>query len=339
MLGGLSELSEGRLVLATCERFEVYATTRYAAADRWIPSLAQWLEVPTRVLSECARTLAGPAAAGHLIRVAAGLESRIVGERQILGQVRNAFQLSLERKTLDPQLSMLLRTAIRAGKRVRSETSLACGSRSIVTMALDWLTDRRGGVAERVVVVVGSGRLAALAAAEFAARRPRRLVITGRNESRAAELALRFGAECVAMEGLGQAVAAADVAITCTASASYLVDAGMIGARACPLLLIDLSVPRNVDPSVVRLPGVSLGYLDEMVAHGLTSGTRAVPGLDAIRHAEQIAKEELQSYIRWERERGVAPQIAELFRQARPGAEDRRALHDRIMQLKAGLAA
>jgi len=340
LLSRLASLGEGRMVLATCERFEVYATMKHADANRCISFFAELCQLPAELVRQYARTLSESQAAGQLIRVAAGLESRILGERQILGQVRNAFQLALEQESLDAQLSMLARSAIRAGKRVRQETPLASGSRSIVTAAMDWLTDKHGGLADRAVGVVGSGRLASLVAAEVALRRPRRMVIAGRNEARAAELASRFGTECARISTLANVVARADVVITCTASPSYLLDRTMIGEdRANQLLLMDLSVPRNVDPSVVQLQGVQLGHVDEIVAYGLNAGacTGVVPGWDVIQQAENIVSEELSAFLQWRRERHVAPMITELFRDS-GGASDKRALHARIIRLKAGVA-
>lgn len=380
MLSDLTDLGEGRMLLVTCERFEVYATTlesKNQSCDRkvscgtaalrcdlhdpagggwathasaqcseaspntdthaWIALLSQWFDLPAELLRRSTRTLTGSDAANHMLRVAAGLESRIVGERQILGQVRNAFQFALEQDSLDAELAMLARTAIRTGKRVRHETLLGSGGRSIVTVAMDWLAGNNHSVADRTVGIVGSGRLAALVAAEVAARRPGRLLIVGRNEARAAEIGRRFGGVCVGMAALAQVVAATDMVITCTASPSYLIDPTLIGAeRTTPLLLIDLSVPRNVDPAVVRTPGVTLGHLDEMVTHRSNGGA---PGWDVIRHAEQTVKEELGSFHRWQRERQAAPAIAKLYREGRERHWDSRVLHDRIMRLKAGVMA
>lgn len=337
LLSQLGALASGRVILSTCERFEVYATTSRSDPAEWLGVLSQGTRLPAAAWRRFASTRTGPWVARHLLRVAGGLESRILGERQILGQVRNAFRLAQEQNTLDAPLSTLVRTAIRTGKRVRQETPIGSAARSIVTMAMDWLSRRHGGLTEKAVGVVGSGRLAALVVAEIAQRRPRRIVVVARNQVRAAELARPFGAACVGMDALAQTVGAVDVAITCTTSPTYLIDPPLVGdVRRHPLLLVDLSVPRNVDPRVVRLPGVGLGHLDELVISGLRAG--AVPGSGAIQQAEQIVQEELHAFLQWRRERRVAPMIAELLRRATDFAMDKRTLHDQIMLLKSGVA-
>jgi glutamyl-tRNA reductase len=337
MLTDLSTFAGGRMVLATCERFEVYATTDQVDVAPWITRLAEWFQLPADVLRGCVQTFVGAGAAEHLLRVAAGLESRIVGERQILGQVRNAFQFAAEQDSLDAPLSTLARAAICTGKRVRQETALGDGARSIVTVAMDWLAETHGGLNGRSLVVVGSGRLAALAVDQAVQRGPRRMVIVGRNEDRAAELAGRFGVSRLGMDALASAVAEADVVLTCTASPSYLIEPSSIGIeRTRPLLLIDLSVPRNVDPAVARLPNVTLGHLDELVEHGLQH-SRCSPAPDAIRRAEEIVLEELRRFLQWRRGRQAATAIADLCRGDH--VSDKRELHRRIMRMKAEVAA
>jgi glutamyl-tRNA reductase len=335
-----SGLAEGRMVLATCERFEIYASGRPSNCPAWTRWLADSFALSASQLSSFLRIISGPDVAGHLIRVAAGLDSRIVGERQILGQVRNAHTLALEQGALDAQLSLLVRTAIRAGKRVRRETPLDSG-RSIVTLAMDWLADSREEIQNKTVGVVGSGRLAALVVGEVARRRPRQLIVTGRNQRRAAELAGQFHASHSAVAALPRTLSQCDIVFACTASPTYLVDATTLcDPRAASLLLIDLCVPRNVHPAVANLPSVKLAHLDEMVAHMTGSGRLALaaPQAAAIGQAEKIVAEELAAFSQWRRERGAAPKIAALVRRAAHLGLCKRALHEQITRLKAGVA-
>ena len=339
-LSRLSEFAGGRMVLATCERFEIYAASLCADRRIWTSFLASWFGLPPGCFENHVRTLSGPLVAEHLLRVAAGLDSRIVGERQILGQVRNAHETALEEGALDAQLSLLARTAIRAGKRVRQETQLDSG-RSIVTMAMDWLADTRESICGKRVAVVGSGRLAGLVVSEVIQRRPQCVTITGRNESRAAELASHHAAQNAMMSALPQTVARSEIVFACTASPSYLIDSALIGeGRAAPLQITDLCVPRNVDPCVADLPFVTLSHLDQIVSHGLSvsrSG-HTVPGSEAVKYAETIVGEELESFLRWQRERRTVPMIADLLSRAGAGAIGKRALHEQIMRLKSGVA-
>jgi len=134
ILKRLAEVAAGRLVLSTCERFELYAMTACTDTAIWVRLLANWFHLPAALVARHVQSLQGSGAARHFLRVAAGLESRIVGEAQILGQARDAFLLAQSAAALDPYLNALGRSAIRAGKRVRSETTLNAEARSIATI-------------------------------------------------------------------------------------------------------------------------------------------------------------------------------------------------------------
>ncbi len=333
MLARLANIAEGRMVLSTCERFEVYATTARTGIADWVGLLSHWFHLPVGLLERHLRTNLGSAVAQHLLRVAAGLESRIVGEAQILGQVRDAFLQATQSRSLDADLSALGRAAICTGKRVRTETSINSGARSIATIAVEHIARASGPLGDRVVLILGSGKLAAVVAAELALRRAGRIVVVGRNVHRAAALAQQFGDVSLGMDQLAVAVGETDAVIACTSSPFHLVDASTIGRnRLRPLCVVDLSVPRNIDPTVTQLSGVSLIHLDELLA-----GQSARE--EGIAAADRIVQEELGRYNAWREERRVAPQIAQLIREARAGGADKRALHERIVRLKAGVAA
>ncbi len=331
MLLRLANLADGRMVLSTCERFEVYATTLRTEAAEWIELLSQWFHLPLSLLSQFARTQVGPAAAEHLLRVTAGLESRIVGEAQILGQVRDAFLQATQARALDPDLSALGRAAIRTGKRVRHETLINSGARSIATLAAEHVTRKLGPLHDGTVLVLGSGKLAAVVAAELTRRATERVIVVGRNVDHAAAVAQTVRGVSLGIDQLAVALENSDALIACTSSPCHLVDSSTIGRdRAKPLCLVDLSVPRNIDPAVTLLGGVSLIHLDELVA-----GQSARE--DGIAAAGRIVEEELARYNAWREERKVAPLIAKLVREGR--SEDKHTMHSRIVRLKAGVAA
>ena len=338
MLARLHRLAQGRMALATCERFEIYAHATCCDASEWVSTLADWFHWPARLLARYVRVEGGAAVAEHLLRVAAGLKSRIVGEAPILGQVRSAFQQANECGALDAELSAVCRSAIRTGRRVRHETALGDGARSIATLAVDRISAQRGSVRDLQVVVIGSGRLSAEVVADLTLRRAGRLVVVGRNLERAARLASRFGAAAYPFEWLPRALREADAAVACTSAPSYVVDAATIGpARAKPLCLVDLSVPRNIDPTLTHTRNIELTHLD-----GLSCGRSA--HCDALIAANRIVQEELRDLFDWLRARKAAPLIVEAIRQAeieralgRGG--DPRALHARILRLKAEAAA
>jgi glutamyl-tRNA reductase len=331
MLSRLAGMADGRMVLSTCERFEVYATTLRTEAAEWIELLSQWFHLPISVLARFARARVGSDAAEHLLRVAAGLESRIVGEAQILGQVRDAFLQATLARALDPVLSALGRAAIRTGKRVRHESLINCGARSIATLAMEHVIRNLGTLHDRTILILGSGKLAGVVAAELARFRARRIIVVGRNVDRAAAVAQEGHGVSLGMDQLAVALGDSDALIACTSSPFQLVDSSMIGRdRVRPLCLVDLSVPRNIDPAVTQLDGVGLTHLDELV-----EGQSARE--DGIAAAGRIVDEELARYNGWREQRWVAPLIAQLVREGR-GA-DKQALHSRIVRLKAGVAA
>lgn len=350
LLSRLGGVADGRLVLATCERFEVYATTRHLESASWVAMLSQWFHVPVGLLTPHVRTLRGVEAAEHLLRVAAGLESRIVGEAQILGQVRDAYTTALEMNALDAELSTLGRTAIHTGKRVRSETTLGSGAGSIATVVLDRLQHLAGAYREETpfcpplvrgdvaVAVVGTGRLAEVVLTELVRRQIGHRVVVGRDAVRVESLALRYGALGASMANLRPVAADVDAMIVCTAAPTYVVDTTVFsGVKHRAMQVFDLSVPRNVDPMVGRIRGVRLTHLDELVpAPEGVNRVASAPRSDQNR-ALRIVEEELERFVGWRRERGVAEAIAQLVRGAR--GPDGRALHEHILRLKAQVVA
>lgn len=338
MLDRLSRLSAGRMILTTCERFEIYAH-RTAADDRaWMNALADWFHLPAWVLADHAKTARGAIVAEHLLRVAAGLESRILGEAPILGQVRASFEQANIARTLNAELSAVGRAAIRSGKRVRHETAIGDGARSIATLAVDRIAAERGSIRHLDVVVLGSGQLSSEVVADLALRRSRRVTIVARNAERGAALGRRFAAEFRPFPALAEAIRAADAVVACTSAGSFVLDASAVGAsRSAQLTLIDLCVPRNIDPTLALLRFVQLTGLDDISCSQATRG-------DALSAANRIVQEELAGLADWLRVRRIAPRIAELIRQAeqrkaRGEAVDAGALHRRIARLKVETAA
>lgn len=337
MLDRLGLLAAGRMVLSTCERFEIYAMTDRPEPAAWLECVADWFHLPPRLVRSHAAVLRGLPAAEHLLRVAAGLESRILGEPQILGQVRDAYRRALEARALDPILASLGRAAIRSGRRVRHETTINGDRVSIASIALDWV-ERTAHQGLGRVVLVGTGGLASDLVSELETRTPTSVSIVGRNLARAQLLARSVRGSVAPMSDLSAVVASADTLLTCTSAPSFLVDVGSIrprnGAQIC---VADLSVPRNVDPNVALLPWVRLAHLDDLVA-GLATGD------DGIAAAGRIVDEELAAFHRWWRERRAVPQITRIVEAARrehlAGSRPAsRELHRRIMRLKAEVAA
>ncbi len=332
ILDRLAEVATGRLVLSTCERFELYAMTAWTETAAWVRLLANWFHLPATLVARHVQSLQGASAARHFLRVSAGLESRIVGEVQILGQTRDAFLLAQSAGALDAHLNALGRSAIRAGKRVRGETTLNAEARSIATITLDHLDRVAGSLSGKSVLLLGTGNLAEVVAAELVARQTAIITLAGRNVERGALLAKKSNASFHALDQLPKLLTTVDVAIACTSSPTYIVHSAMFQAGRI-LALVDLAVPRNIDPEVARVPGVRLWDIDELVAGQPVA-------LNGVVAANAIVEEELARFLRWTRERGAVHRITALLQSAgntqtgSPGE-----LHRRIQRIKAEAAA
>ena len=337
LLDQLAPLARERLVLSTCERFEIYAFGADHAADRWFQTIAQTLDVADVELRAGAQILRGQDAARWFLRVAAGLESRIVGEPHILGQVRQGFLTATQRGTAGPMLSALGRAAIHTGKRVRHETAINTAGRSIATLTADQIEEDFGVLRDRTVVILGTGTLASDLAVQLSARRAAVMVV-GRDARRAAALAGKFRGEGFALDQLSGALLRSDAAVACTSSAEFLIDRAMVERHPRrPLRLWDLSVPRNIDPTIAGMRDVSLTHLEDIVP----ATVRRSAGADA---AARIVEEELSRFIEWRQARAAAPCIADLIRTSYDAATGTRLvaaalLHAGIVRLKTQVAA
>lgn len=275
-------------VLATCNRVEFYLVTRSPeeterAAVEWLSGL-----VPPALL----RTRLGLASCDHLLRVASGIESLIVGEDQILGQVKHSLELASEHRTAGRQLTRLFTKAIQVGKKVRNETAINKGAVSVGRAAAK-LAEREAGVHGKRLVLVGTGEMASLVAKSLADAQPAELVVVSKTASRAATLARACGGTPAAFAELPGLLSRADILVTATSAPETILDAARLrswlpsGKR---LLIVDISNPRNVAEDVAGIEGVKLRDLDSL-------RTLAAENLDRRRaevsRAETIVAEEI----------------------------------------------
>ncbi len=319
----------GVLVLRTCERFEVYA----AAADA--PGLVDALDVPAGEIRALATMRHDSYVTEHLLRVTAGLESRILGEPQILAQVRTAYLSAVDGRRLSPVLSALGRAAICAGRRVRRETTLGRHQPSLPQRVAQSLADRLAGRPEPVIAIIGTGALAVDVHRALHRAGLRRTRVVSREHARAVAFAAGTSTVPFSLDGLDDALAGADAVVACSAQNSFVLGppslAGLAGRR---LAVVDLAVPRSVDPLVAALPGVMLMTLDVL------SRWQHVDGA-TVRDAERIIREECARFEAWRSARPAAARIAHALRDAEScehGAS-RLLLHERIMRMKAEAVA
>jgi glutamyl-tRNA reductase len=255
------------VVLSTCHRIEVYAVAeRFHGAMADVRHFLSELSfVAPEEFSDHLYVHYDDAAAAHLFSVAAGLDSVVLGESQILGQVRDAWERARAEGAAGSRLSQLFRHSLEVGKRARSETAIARGITSLSQAAVAMAGDRLGGLAGRAVVVLGAGEMGAGLVDEVAEASVSGTCVTvaNRTRPRAERLAERAGGRAVTLDELPAALAGADLLLTSTGSTSVVLTGAEVKRALAarpdqPLLIVDLGMPRDVDPAVAALPGVSL---------------------------------------------------------------------------------
>jgi glutamyl-tRNA reductase len=308
-------------VLQTCYRVELYARLTSGvedARDELVDALSSAHDVSRELLLDHLYVHSGEDVARHLCRVAAGLDSLVLGEAEILGQVGGAYESGAAARTVGPGLTLLFRTAITAGRRARSETAIGANPATASSMALALAEGVLGSLREKHVLVVGAGRigLQTLKAAE--GRGVARIAVANRTKARASEVSEQFGASAYGLSELGDALATADVAVSATSSETPVVSAEIVRAAAArrgdrPLVLVDLAVPADVERDAGDVAGVSLFDVDDLRAgldDAMAARLREVPKVEAVVEAE------VESFRRRYRELEVEPLLSELRRQA-----------------------
>jgi glutamyl-tRNA reductase len=304
------------VVISTCNRTELTLVVAdpVAAESAVLAMLAQRAGVRPTELAERLYAPRNCDAARQLFRVCAGLESMIVGESEVQGQVKRAYEEALAAGTTGPLTNRLFTAALQAGKRVRSETSIGLGRASISSIAVDLAVSALGGVTDRHVVIVGAGETSELTARALADRGVTTMFVANRHADRAQAMAARFGGGVVALDELPAQLERADVVVASTASPHPIVgeeelELVMRARGGRPLLLVDIAVPRDIDPACRNVPGVTLYDMDDLqsaVAH-----TLSVREAEA-RRADEIVEEEIQRFADWLGTLAVRPTIRAL---------------------------
>ncbi len=305
-------------VLSTCNRFEVYmAVETLEAAARGFNHLVRELAAfSLQDIHEHLYRHTSQDAVRHLFRVAAGLDSMILGEPQILGQVREAWEAAREAGTVGPFLHRLFQQAVTAGKRVRRETAIGQAPASVGSAAAH-LVREHAHPYKHHALVVGAGAMAQTAARYLRDLGFRHLAVMNRTAARAEALAQEVQGQTFPWRDWTTALAWADVVVTAVAATQPILTpedvAPVLREGGHPLLLVDIGVPRNIDPRVADLPGVRLFDIDDLrgvVDAGLALRRKAIP------QAEAIVEEEVEEFMSWWRARMVAPTLQALYRRA-----------------------
>ncbi|MFL5780164.1 MAG: glutamyl-tRNA reductase, partial [Thermoleophilaceae bacterium] len=254
----------------------------------------------------------------HLFAVAAGLDSMIVGEAEVQGQVKRAYELALVEGTTGPVSNRLFRDALAAGKRVRTETAIGRSHVSVSTVAVDLARGVLGELASRRVLIVGAGENGELTASALNRAGAHTVFVANRRYDRAIGLAQRFGGTAVRFDDLPAQLAEADIVVSCTSSPHQIVGREEMAVVAeqrdgRPLLMIDIAVPRDIDSSVRELPGVTLYDMDDLQRES----ARNVSGREAeATRAWTLVDDEARRFAQWVASLDVVPTIAALHERA-----------------------
>jgi glutamyl-tRNA reductase len=309
-------------ILSTCGRLELYA--EMDDVERGIAQLKQFLAnfrhggVPAD-MERHLYALQDRDAVEHVFRVATGLDSMLIGEAEILGQVKAAYDAAQRAGSLGPALHHLFRAALGAGKAARSSTTIGGASVSVATAAIACAKERLGTFRGKHVVLIGAGKMGATAAKRLALEGADRLVVVNRTHERAHDLVtrLRLG-QAAELLSLGDALAQADVVMTSTGASHFILTPGNVAEAMLrrldrPLLVVDIAVPRDVAPGVSAIPGVTVVGIDEL---GVVIDRTLAVRREAIPLVERLIAERLCAYEEWCRERATVPVIASLARKA-----------------------
>ena len=308
--------AEEAVILSTCNRTEIYCKTPHPE------TVADWLadhhELTGFDLSQYLYHLDGSAAAHHAFRVASGLDSMVLGETQILGQVKQAVRLADEAGTLGPLLNKMFQSTFSVAKAVRSQTGIGERTVSLAAAALKLSADVLGPMNEQQVLFIGAGEMIELVATYFLARHPRAVTIANRSPERGQALAQQLRGHYLPLSELPLALAHHDVIVSSTASHLPLIGKGMV-ERALrerkhrPMVMIDLAVPRDIEPEVARLEDVFLYTVDDL---GKVTQENKDSRQLAVEEAESIITRHVEDFLGWIAARSVVPTIRSLREQA-----------------------
>ncbi len=311
-----------------------------AAAADWVAPAVDWLAgiggVAGHALAGHSYVLEDAAAARHAFRVASGLDSMVLGEPQILGQMKQAVREADGAGTLGSTLHQLFQRSFSVAKEVRTSTEIGAHSISMAAASVRLAAQLFEDLRDTKVLFVGAGEMIELVATHFAAREPKAIAVANRTLERGEKLALRFGAEALRLADLPQRLHEFDAVVSCTASSLPIIGLGAVeralkARKHRPMFMVDLAVPRDIEPEVARLSDVYLYNVDDLSAVVQSAGEKRQA---AVQQAEAIIETGVQSFVHWLDQRGSVPLIRALQRAGRRLA--RRRDRPRARQLARG---
>ena len=318
-LRGVADVHE-TVAVSTCNRTELYLVVGdpVEAESTVLAMLSRQAGMRPTQLTGAIYAHRNCDAARHLYRVVSGLDSMVVGEAEIQGQVKRAYETALDQDTVGPLTNRLFRAALETGKRVRTETAIGEGQLSLPGAAVALAREQLGELTGRRVVIIGTGETSELTARALADSGVSPVFVANRRRDRALSLARRYHGSTVPLDELPEELVAADIVVAATASPHLLLEVREVATvmearKGRPMLLIDLAVPRDIDGACARLDGVSLYDIDDLQA--VASRNRRGRQAEA-RRAEGIIEEEIQRFATWLGSLEVLPTLAALRAQA-----------------------
>ncbi len=309
-------------LLSTCNRTELYVAGHGVPATDLVQPTLDWLAAQGGVgvtqLSAHTYVAENRAAARHAFRVASGLDSMVLGEPQILGQMKQAVREADEAGTLGATLHQLFQRSFAVAKEVRTSTDIGVHSVSMAAAAVRLAAQLFEDLREQRVLFVGAGEMIELVATHFAAREPKAIALANRTLERGESLAARFGGQALRLAELPERLHEFDIVVSCTASSLPIIGLGAVERalkvrRRRPMFMVDLAVPRDIEPEVAQLGDVYLYTVDDLSALVQTAGEKRQA---AVEQAEAIIDAGVQSFAHWLDQRAAVPLIQALNRQA-----------------------
>ncbi|RDW19327.1 glutamyl-tRNA reductase [Oceanobacillus arenosus] len=314
------------VIVSTCNRTEVYAVVDQLHTGRYYIKnfLAKWFNLDKETFSPYLRITEDDGAMEHLFRVSTGLDSMVLGETQILGQVKEAFLASQEAKTTGTVFNELFKQAITFGKRAHSETSIGEHAVSISYAAVELAKKIFGDLKNKHVAILGAGKMGELSAKNLQGSGATRITVVNRTLEKAEGLAAKFNANAVSIDQLSDVLVSADILISSTGSESLVLKKDMIEAvqkerKGRPLFLVDIAVPRDIDPMISELDNVFLYDIDDL-QHIVDSNLEARKAAAA--EIELMVEGEIVTFKEWLKTLGVVPVIAALRNKAQTIQEE-----------------
>lgn len=310
------------VLLSTCNRVELYVARQAhttLSVDDLLAFLAWFHSVPAEAFRDHVYHKIGPAVIEHLFHVSSSLDSMVLGETQILGQVRDAYDMATAAQSVGPLLNPLFQKAIAVGKQVMRETALAEGRLSVASVAVDYAQRIFEHFADKTVLCIGAGKMAALVLQRMVELSPRQILLCNRDPKRAEGLASKLGAAAcrvVPFDRLAEHLVLADIVVTSTGSVHPIITRALFEPlrrqrRYRPIFLIDIAVPRDVEPAVGELEHVYLYNVDDL--QQVVAATQA-QRKGAIEAARAIVAKQVQDFVSWHRQRETGPIIDRLYR-------------------------